>query len=239
MLPLIVRSNASKAALYRGLVKSTSPLLYFPLNELAGVDAFNHGTLGAAGLARYVGATLAQTPAPGGDLAPYFDGANDLVNIYTAALEDNYSVNEGTMMIWCKVQNVGVWTDGIGHCAMSFTNGGQNNIRKHEVNNIIEYLYKNSFRQPGGIADVDWMCLGSTWSLSANQYKCYKDGAQIDVTIAFPTQMVKPLFGNGCCLGMIRSDVGQQPWQGWLAHAALWDTPLSAAQMLALYNGGI
>ncbi len=85
-------------------------LAYWPLSEVAGSVAYDFS--GNARHGAYTGVTLGKTGIGDGDTCPFFDGANDFVNIYSVSLRDAFNGAEGTAMIWAKVFNVGVWTDG-------------------------------------------------------------------------------------------------------------------------------
>ena len=96
---------------YADKVLSYGPIAYWPLWETAGASAACLVNPAQSGTA--VGVTWANDATGAfGTAAPFFDGANDDINIYTAALAAAFSGHVGSLMVWCRVANAGVWTDG-------------------------------------------------------------------------------------------------------------------------------
>ena len=87
-------------------ILALNPIAYWKLDETSGTTAINYGTLGTAANGTYSGATLGQVAAPGGGLAPLFDGANDLLNIYSVALQGAFNGATGSALIFGMVYNI-------------------------------------------------------------------------------------------------------------------------------------
>lgn len=188
----------------------------------------------------YTGVQLANALGPDGvNYAPYFDGVNDFVDIYSATLLAAFDGAEGSLLVWCKVFNVGVWTDGSARYATEFRvdannhldmqkAGANNRIRnEYEANNILESENFN------GLATVDWIHLAITWSISAGvdgQVSYYLNGVPIATDTALGV-WVGALDMNRTLIGAT-SQVPASPWHGWLAHCPVFDRPLTPAEVL-------
>ena len=70
-----------------------------------------------------------------------------------------------------------------------------------------------------------------TWSQSANQLRIYKNGVEIGSASAFPGGIAAV---SAARIGSYVALSASGPWLGWLAHAAIWNTPLTPAQILSL-----
>ena len=227
-------------ASYMGKVLATAPanlIGYWPLNELSGTNADNaEGTAARDGT--YTGVSLNNSTGPDGQPVGLWDGANDYCNIYSASLATAFNVAEGTAMIWAKVSGVGVWTDGTARYALTLRTNSQNRVTifKHSVDNWFYVRYEadnvDLITTITPFSSTGWVLYGVTWSALADEVKVYVNGLQSGAT----------LTGLGTWSGSLDSDyvsIGSQTattsvWDGYLAHAAVWTTPLSAAQILAL-----
>lgn len=185
----------------------------------------------------YTGVTLANGTAPDGSPCPFFDGANGYVNALTAALQAAFNGSEGTMMAWCRVANAGVWTDGAHRnnvtCLVNAAN--RSLIKKNVANNEITGLYDaggvGEFVVNSPFSSTNWYLLCTTWSASADNYEGYEGG------ISFAARNTLGVWAGAlgtAALGA-QSVIGPtNPWHGWLAHCAIWDTPLTAPQIADL-----
>ena len=229
---------------YNKRVLKTWPIAYWPLNEGGGTNAaclVNPAQNGTA-----VGVTWANdNTGPFGTPAPYFDGANDYVNIYSAAFDAAFSGATGSALIWCKVANVGVWTDTASRKALILYSDADNNywLEKNSVNNRARWggaagagaalILKNA------VSTTGWVCLAVTWSDGANadQFKAFWNGTQEGATSAALNNWGGVGLDNGTTnIGCLSNAVPSQPWHGWLAHAAVWDRALTQAEITALAN---
>jgi len=229
---------------YSKKVLSIAPanlIAYWPLWETSGATADNlEGTAARDGA--YTGVTLNSSTGPDGKPVPLFDGTNDYVDIYSASLNTAFSGAEGTVFLWGKVSGVGVWTDGSNRELISLYVDGNNYIfiRKNSGNNTLTYYYNADgaleVTAKAAISETGWMALGLTWSMSSGgdgQVKAYYNGAQESATDtslgtwAGSFNAARTLVGAG-------TTVPAAVFSGYLAHVAIWTTPLTAAQMLAL-----
>jgi len=224
-------------------IENMSPIVYFPLDELSGTTAINHGTLGAPANGTYINVPLAQIEAPGGGLAPSFDDALDTgVNIYTTALRDAFDGNEGSLAVWAKW--TGTWNNGTSHDVFNIecvSNNNQLSMSKYFNNTFIYYW--NPW--DGGQGDMEyvqianfgagWVSLAMVWSDSGDFFKAYKNGVQQGATQTGLYTWIETI--DRVCIGTATPDLFNG-WIGNLAHAALWDRILTPDELALIYAIG-
>lgn len=225
---------------YYEKVLGYGPIAYWPQWERTGAAAtcqVNSAQNGA-----YVGVTLGQVGIGDGNVCPFYDGANDLANIYSGTLAGRFNGPEGTAMIWARVANAGVWTDGAFRYSFNLWVDVNNhvNIQKMNVNNTIRFRY-----MAGGVADdvtvggltrTDWMVLLVSWSASAGitgEVRAYIDGIQQGITQVGLGVWAGNLGNTTTCIGAANT-IPTFVWHGYLAHCAVWDRALSPAQIAGL-----
>ena len=140
-------------------------------------------------------------------------------------------------MVWARVANVGVWTDGATREGIYFRGGDDRvYISRTNANNALRFLYR-----AGGVTlfrDVlipflDWRPLAFSWSASAGvngEVRAFVSGVQQGAT----------LTGIGVwadALSPTRTLLGAQAippfaiWHGWLGHCAVWSRALSPTEV--------
>ena len=226
---------------YAAKVLTTGPIAYWILGEAAGaiaVDQINSPAQDGA----YTGVTLGQPGIGDGNTSPFFDGTNDFVNVFSAALNVAFDGSEGSLMAWGLVDNVGVWIDAISrHAITAFVDGANRAYQaKFNVANQIAWQYVaggvSEFFATGGHADIDWMNLITTWSVSAGvngEFKAFKNGIQEGATAVNLGVWVGNLDPNNTAIGA-NNIAPTNPWHGNLAHCAIWDRPLTQAEITEL-----
>lgn len=221
---------------YQGLVHDTGPVAYWPLDETSGTIVFDRSGHGFHGT--YTGATLANTAAPGGGLAPYFDGINDRADMQPNELLAVLSHSEFTMMAWAKVLNAAVWAETayreVFHLRVN--NNNRAYMIKPTTANTFQYIYNggnsNTRLHQWSISSLAWMHLVLTVSVTGNVMRSYIDTVEFSPPASSITPWVgTPMVGVGC-------DGSASWWRGWLAHVAIWNRALSADEVAALYEGG-
>lgn len=228
---------------YSRKILATAPIAYWPLDEVAGSVArclVNPAQNGAV-----TGVTWAHdNTGPFGTPAPYFDGANDYIEICTAAFQAAFNGPVGSMMIWMKVFNAAVWTDGIGHFALSayIDNNNRVGLTKSSVDNTTGgYAIAGAGTASlshSPYTNTDWFHNLITWSDANNddEAKGYIDGVQEE-----PTSNAMNAWAGGA-LNATRTligsytDVPSNPFYGWLAHAAFWDRVLTAEEVRHIFE---
>ena len=215
---------------------------YWPMNEASGATADNaEGTAARDGT--YTGVTLGQPGIGDGNTCPYFDGANDIMNLNSASLGAACISDEMTIMCWAKVANAGVWTDGLWAYIMVLTYGSSTDLMwiiKSNVNNKLQF---NTEWGNGGptvpqftpISTTDWMHLAITMSVSADEVWAYVNGVK---TSGVPGSGM--LTQLDIVLDPVRALVGARHstvvdcFNGYIAHAAIWTSALTPAQIAEL-----
>ena len=232
-------SGAVTMKAYIDKVLGYSPIAYWPLYEVSGsvaaclVDSNQNGS--------YTAVTLGQPGIGDGSLCPSFDGSTSYMSQWSANLQSAFNGAEGTVMAWMKVSGADVWTDGTQRFVISFYADGNN----------YKFLFKNStsnqfiFQARSGgtmkqtnkssVSNTGWVQVALTWSEAADEVKPYWNGVQEGSTKT----------GLGVWAGAIqdatskvgaKNNVPQNVWDGYIAHVAVWDTPLSATQIADLYS---
>jgi hypothetical protein len=227
-------------ATYAEKVLGYGPIAYWPLWETAGVTAVCQ--VNAAQNGTYGGTiTLANSTMPWGDPCPLFQGVNDRVNTFSAALAAAFGAgadDEGSVMVWARAFNVGVWTDGSWRYLLTLYTDLNNRIHLvrwqavggrmtmyHRVGGFLSAIDAN------GLANIAWMHWVLTWSKAANECKLYLDGNQVGLTLTRPNFWVGALTDAriGC------EWTSQDTWNGWIGHCAIFPTVLTQPQVADLY----
>ncbi|MFU8772230.1 MAG: hypothetical protein ACNA8H_07405 [Anaerolineales bacterium] len=220
-------------------MRDSAPLVYFPLIETTGTTANNLGTLGSAANGTATGVDWANTPAPGGGYAPFFDGTSDYVNIYSVALRDAFDGDEGSMMIWGRAANAGVWTDGALRRMMALYTDTTNRtwITKSSVNNTSEiYHHTNgvtSINRQVIDNPIEWVNYLITFSLAGGESIAYYNGIQQGAAGVLVNAWVGLLSISNCLIGA-GTLTPAFPYHGWLAHGAYWDRVLTPTEVARL-----
>ena len=221
-------------------VLALGPIAYWPLDETAGAVA--HCEVNPAQNGTAVGVTWASdNTGPFGTPAPYFDGANDYVDIFSAALTAAIDVNTGSLMIWLRRENPPGWNagDSDGIVRLQFVNSS-NVITIYKLNTALEWRYQQgasiaTVNTVQGAADDAWMCAVMTWEdIVTRDLHAYKDGVEDAGSPANPTTSPVGAFSMAVigALSLVPANV----WQGWVAHVAIADRVWSQSEITALAN---
>lgn len=218
-------------------VASTNLIGLWPLNEVSGttVQCINNSALSVAG--GYTGVTLGQ-PGPFGLVAPLFDGLNDFANIFSAALAALFNKDEGSFLIFSKVANAGVWTDGVNrrHFILYADANNYTQSYKSLAANEILWFYNAAATTESVAAStnsISWLQILITWSKSADQVKAYLNTSQVGAT-----QTSLGLWAGALTAVRIGSTIGAGYFSGWLSCAALLNRPITLAENNYIYGGG-
>ena len=221
---------------YHQRVLNTNPIAYWPLNEQNGTVAYGWavrptGTQNGT----HAGVTLGQPGIGDGNTVPYYDGANDYTNILTATFSSAFNGATGAVAMWLKMANAGVWTDGVARYAMRLSIDANNYIIliKSSANNILTLTYT-----AGGVIETatigssttDWFHLAMTWSKPAEEVRYYYNGVwqETDITLG--------VWAGAFAVAVIgaANTTPAFPWQGYIAHTAIWTRALSDSEIAAL-----
>lgn len=221
---------------YSDKVLALSPIAYWKMAEPSGTTALDSS--GNSRNGTYSNVTLGVTGIGDGKTAASFNGANSLNNVYSASLAGAFSGDEGSISAWCKVANAGVWSDGQTRyvCAFGADGGGTNVIGMYKMGG--NFIFRRG--AAGGEklvsivpASTDWMHVCLTWSKSADQVKAYLNGTQQDTTKTGLAAFGAGLDSQFVTIGDVMI-YNVFVWSGTLAHVALFNRPLQAAEVSAL-----
>jgi len=238
MLTPVLLAGPARTYLEKCLaIQPTHLLAYWTLSETSGTtigDASGNGRTGV-----YMNTpTLGEAGIGDGLTAALFDQTqSEYGNVYSAGLSSAFDGAEGTMAAWIKVSAVGVWTDGAYHYAMNLGADSNNRIwySKTSTNNIFQLGYRAGGTikaTNASFSSTGWFHAAITWSKSADQAKCYLNGAQVGGTMTGLGVWAGSL-ANGWCLLMC-DQTPRYFFPGWMAHAAVWKVPLAAGEIASL-----
>lgn len=224
---------------YTNEVKTIAPgnlIAYWPMAEASGSVAQDESGNGRNGA--YTGVTLGQPGIGDGRTAASFDGTTSLNNVFSASLAAAFGSAEGSIALWAKVANVGVWSDATVRRFITLQVDANNRVFIEKVAgaNTFGYNYvaggtaKNRNRTT---TTTDWFHVALTWSKANDEVKAYFNGAQEGATLNALGVWVGTIVSTNTNVGA-NATTPTSVWSGFLAHAAIWNTPLSAAQVAAL-----
>jgi autotransporter-associated beta strand protein len=247
----IVLSYAAATA-HEVEVGSNSPIAWWRLGESSGTTADNEGSIGSAVDGTYVGGVALGQPSlllsDMGNTSAYFDGSNDLVTI-----PDHDDINlvpsftERTIEMWLKAEDVAsrqvIYEEGGGTHGMGiYTLGGK--------------IYLGVWTDAGatmsafasGDIEADQVYHLVMSFDSDNALVGYLNGVAFDTI----TAGLSPMLSHSGDIGIgamsaatffhdTGADGGTFGWyfQGWIDEFAIYDTALSAEDVLALYSTGM
>ena len=218
----------------------TNLIGFWDLGELTGTTANDYSSRSNNG--SFSGVTLDSANAIDGKRTPSFDGINDFVNIYTGGFASDFNGAEGAVMVWIKVANVGVWTDGTTDYIFNARVNNSNYIRitKMSLNSTLIMSYvaggtaqsktQNAFSYTG------WLSIGISWSATNDEVKFYVNNYLIDTQTGLGTWSgslgaTTSVFGAFNIFGSI-------PWNGYLSSCAIWKDVLTESQMFEVSRVG-
>lgn len=188
----------------------------------------------------YVSATLAQPGLSGLSIA--LNGSRQLVDVSRAAYANSFPAlaPAGSYVIYGKT-TLAALTDGVARWLMKFKTPLPFNYVdcfKDANNNKIGWQFDDDGNETFyAITDwntASWFSLGATWSI-ANGYKQHLNGVQVGNAAAINGARTSPFDYLGLVLGSEYSaGTASSDWIGNLQHFGLWDTELTAAEMLAV-----
>jgi len=188
----------------------------------------------------YQGVTLGGTGIGDGRSSMYFDGTNDYVNIYSAALASAFNGAEGTLLAWARVSGAGVWTD-VTWRRVAVLKADTNNtivLTRTSGNNQLACYYKAGGTELSNITSAiggttGWFSLGLTWSATGNVVQYYLNGATAGSNDTGLGTWAGSPASTLCVIGA-DSTVPSSVFSGDIGHVALWNTPLTAAQIASI-----
>lgn len=213
---------------------------YWPLDETSGLIATDNSGNGFNG-AYNNKVVLAQAGIGDGKTAAAFDGTA-VCNIYSAGYAGAFNRDEGTLSLWFKISDPTVWSDGQLRVAFEVKTDDNLNgihIAKNTPNNQIQvaYIGNNVSRTVQyDLGDTNWHHSLLTWSKAANQFCAYLDGVPDASNPQTRNNWTASALKTSLqCIGAYDSSpIETLAFKGLIAHAAIGNSPLTAAQALSL-----
>lgn len=217
---------------YSSKILGYNPIAYWPLWEASGdvaeclVNPAQNGT--------YTGGLLGEPGIGDGNTSLFIDGVNDLVDVGSVTFNAAFNGLEGSMMIWLKAFNAGVWTDTGNRYFAVMQNAGEYVIlHKNDPNQI-----RGATLMGGNAKDVStvayagstaWINFTLTWSDSGNALIMYTQGAN-------PITSTLGTWGGGGLTSAIlgAGSAAFRVWHGWLQHCFILGYAATPAQIADL-----
>jgi len=205
---------------------------YFPMDEPSGAVALDYSGRGNHGA--YTAVALGKEGIGDGRACPLFDGATS--NMATpAGFRTAFNSQAGTLAVWVKMLNAGVWADGTAR-AMFHISADANNfvsLLKPTGANFLEVDYRaggtTKSSSLGGNTETGFFHFAMTWNKAADELKLYKDGIQRGATVTgLGTWAGTPAFA------LVGDNGSGGLTSGYLAHPAGWSIALSAQEIGSL-----
>jgi hypothetical protein len=220
-------------------VRGTRPdklIAYFPLDESSGLVAYDRSGNGRNGA--HTAVTLGQPGIGDRRTTGSYNGTTSYTNIYSAGLASAFSGAEGTLVVWAKVANAGVWTDAAIRYIAGLQVDTNNRLRivKWSTNNSLTLAYTAGAATKQAaptLTDVGWFSAGMTWSKSTDQALFYVKGVATGAAQTSLGTWAGALSATSCNLGA-NVNTPTYPWSGLIGHAAFWSTALTPAEMAYL-----
>ena len=231
--------------LYSRNILALNPLSYWPLNEASGLvaaDASGHGRNAAY---RNAGVTYAQAGFPNGDKSVLVNAATPgNINLYSVSLRTAWNGSEGSIVFSYRASDVGVWTDTLQRYWLYAYTDGNNKIEVYRPatsggNNRWLARYTAGGVQFSVLIPIngvtDWITLGLTWSKTGDYFRVYYNGVELGADSKGLASWVGQLTSNRPVLGSANyNDAGINGANGYLSNCAIWDRPLTDAEMLII-----
>ena len=189
----------------------------------------------------YTGVTLASDRSgPFGTPAPFFDGVNDVADVYSAAFNTAFNRNAGTVNLWAFPDD---WPDGNTRYFCNFGIDGSNwfDIRKNGANSIrFTAFCGGSFNSyiytvPVGERAI-WLPIAINWEWGGvnTTVRCYVNGAHKN-TFNCAGQLTGNLNSSTTCLGATSTAL-TNAFAGLEAHGVVFDRALGPGEIVELAN---
>jgi hypothetical protein len=211
-------------------------MAYWPLDEGSGSVArclVNPAQSGTA-----VGVTWANDSTNGitGTPAPYFDGANDYVDVHTTALAAAFNGSEGSICLWYLHDPLS-HNDATLRRLLRLTVDGTNYIliAKTGTNSNVQTDYvADGVGEISGLAlnplPTDWKHFGLTWSKANDRVRYYNEGVNYETDNGLGNWAGNP----AAAVVGASNTVPTNPYYGWIQHPAIWDRELIPGEMATL-----
>jgi len=234
-IPISLTRSAFVDNTYSGKVLRLSPIAYWPLSEASGVTAECLVNAAQNGVYARNVTTMGTGEGIGdGNTAPLFDGTNDVVSIFTTTFNAAWDGDEGALIIWIKSLDWNADYDRYIRIARSGT------YEIQYLNAATAVAGRTYFERDTGVLKrktydngepAGWVCMGMTWSKTADAFKAYRDGGLVGTLTGLGAWTSADLTTLNCAIGA-QTTAPLNPGNAYLAHVAIFDDP--TVDMLAL-----
>jgi len=222
---------------YMNKILGYSPVAYWPMNESEGSVALN--AVGDPDLnGTYTAVSLANNAGPDGQLAPLFDGVTSFLDVFSAELNTVLQGwDTGTIAGWIRVENAGVWTDATTHRFFIMLADANNySILQTGGDGNMDVLRRCGSITAMNLSEslgnsTDWIHVAFTWNQSADVSSVLADGLPLGAEGDGGGPWVGDIEADRAVIGA-SNHAPDLPWDGWLAHWAVWDVTRTPAQIL-------
>lgn len=189
----------------------------------------------------YTGATLAHRPAPRGikGYAPFFDGVNDVVDIYDVGLDTTFNKVEGTFVSWIAKPDWSV--EAVTRpCYISVDAQNRFYLQDYPANQMLIGLEKSDIVTAfnfTGLTGQDWYMFSCTWDASAPYFRAYLNGVYKGQNTNAHGTWVGNFNSNYTVIGAGSTSAGNA-FAGWISHTFILDVAIDNAAMTTLYKLG-
>ena len=226
------------ASWYSTKVLRYAPIGYLPIWEASGLTIEDQSGNNFDGTAASV--TLAQPGIGDGNTAGSFDGADSVIDWYSTGLRDAFSGAEGTLLVWAKVSGAGVWTDSTQRRIVSLAVDANNFVKilKSTANGRLTFVYEaNNVTETvdyDTTSPLGFFMVALTWSVTGDAMIAYFNEATVGNSTGLDT-WAGTLAAALTTIGATNTTPDNE-WSGSIAHVALWDSALSAENLLDLHK---
>lgn len=238
-VPAYIVGGGYLPSVYESKVIAMGPIAFWPLDEASGATAFDRSGNGRN--ATYTNVTLGATGIGDGGTAASFNGTTAFTNIYSAAFQAAFNQQELSISFWINITPA-VWTDATLRAALRIRKAGaldRIDIYKNTPNNEFDVTYVANGVTKNvvftfGASPTRYIHACATVSLSGDALKFYINGAQVGTTQSgLGTWTATTLDTNQCIVGAL-SGVPSNATSGLIAQVAIWNRPLSPAEVASL-----
>ncbi len=208
---------------YAQTILGDQPRAYWPLDETTGTVAYDKSGNGLNGTIE-PGVTLGQPGIPGAPGAMLFNGSSGYIDVPASSLL--CPLTEGSVEAWVKINNYSA----IGDWVSTGENGGYR-VRSLSGSASIVYSNANQLSSPSALP-TGYVHVVVTFSASGSQI--YQNGVLVaSGGAAYSQSAGTAALHIGACIQY------REYFNGLLSNVAIYDMPLSAAQVSNHYNAGM
>jgi len=220
-------------------IESANLIAYWPLTETSGTTADNYeGTAARDGTYLRDVSTMGTVTGIGdGNTAPDFDGTNDGVAVYSASLAGAFNGDELTIQAWGKTSN---WNNATERNLYQFLADANNFIKALKAGAANFWRFQR--RAQGAYETVNdashnptsWYCYHVVVSKTGGYLRGYYNGTQEGTDQTYNSDWAGAIVTDVCSIGCANYTTPIIPWDGGIAHVAIWTKALSAANITTL-----